>query len=185
MDVLAPMLTYTEYRRRPEPELGTEEIVDGVLIARDAPGLPHQVALIRLGILVDPYVPPGLMLVPAPFDWMLRREPLLVRQPDLLVARSVDLPEEGPIEVPPVLAVEILSPSSVETDRVHKPREYAGAGLDHLWLVDPGDRRRIRIEVFRRQGARWAKVAEAVDREELVVIEPFDVRLRPRELASR
>jgi hypothetical protein len=36
-----------------------------------------------------------------------------------------------------VLAVEVLSSSSVRTDTVIKPLEYADAGIPHLWLIDP------------------------------------------------
>jgi Uma2 family endonuclease len=36
-----------------------------------------------------------------------------------------------------VLAVEIIFPGSIRTDTKFKPMEYADAGIQHLWLVDP------------------------------------------------
>ncbi|WIM97305.1 Uma2 family endonuclease [Actinoplanes oblitus] len=35
-----------------------------------------------------------------------------------------------------VLAIEIVSPSSRTTDREHKVKEYARAGIPHYWVVD-------------------------------------------------
>jgi Uma2 family endonuclease len=35
-----------------------------------------------------------------------------------------------------LLAVEILSPSSLRTDRVIKFAEYADAGIPHYWMID-------------------------------------------------
>ena len=34
------------------------------------------------------------------------------------------------------LAVEIVSPGSVTTDRVTKPAQYAAAGIRHFWRVE-------------------------------------------------
>jgi len=36
-----------------------------------------------------------------------------------------------------VLAVEVLSPSSVRTDTVTKPVDYADAGIPNYWVIDP------------------------------------------------
>jgi Putative restriction endonuclease len=35
-----------------------------------------------------------------------------------------------------VLAVEILSPGSLRTDRIIKHSEYADAGIGHYWIID-------------------------------------------------
>ncbi len=39
--------------------------------------------------------------------------------------------------VPAQLAVEIVSPSSVERDYKKKPLEYANKGIREYWIVDP------------------------------------------------
>lgn len=59
------------------------------------------------------------------------------RVPDIVLLRS---PQAGqtvwldPAQV--LLAIEIVSPSSMETDRVNKPVEYAKAGIAHYWRVE-------------------------------------------------
>lgn len=66
---------------------------------------------------------------------MQRRDPLLVRQPDLAVVDPEQQP--GPrLTAPPLLAVEVLSPTSRERDLVAKRAEYAAARLDWYGLVD-------------------------------------------------
>jgi Uma2 family endonuclease len=47
-------------------------------------------------------------------------------------------PETSPyIEGPPILAVEILSPSNLHGEMVEKIRAYLDAGVALVWLVDP------------------------------------------------
>lgn len=58
----------------------------------------------------------------------------------------------------PALAVEVLSPGSGEADLVQKPKEYAAAGLRHLWLVDPET---PEVVVRRWDGEAWVEVARA------------------------
>ncbi|HWG95200.1 MAG TPA: Uma2 family endonuclease, partial [Mycobacteriales bacterium] len=36
-----------------------------------------------------------------------------------------------------LLAVEVMSPTSVTTDRVTKPAQYAAAGIPHYWRLEP------------------------------------------------
>lgn len=61
---------------------------------------------------------------------------------------------------PPLLAVEILSAGSFERDAVTKRAEYAKAGLDDYWVVDP---RSAEVFVHLRHGddLRLASVVDA------------------------
>ncbi|MGH3479399.1 MAG: Uma2 family endonuclease [Pseudonocardiaceae bacterium] len=77
-------------------------------------------------------------VVIAPFEWRGSRRTAL--QPDVLVARRGDLlaVEGGKyLEKPPVLAVEVLSPSTRRIDRLSKLSAYEEAGVASYWLVDP------------------------------------------------
>ncbi|MGH3825138.1 MAG: Uma2 family endonuclease [Pseudonocardiaceae bacterium] len=61
-------------------------------------------------------------------------------QPDVLVARHADLlaVDGGKfLAEPPVLAVEVLSPSTRRIDRLSKLSAYEEAGVASYWLVDP------------------------------------------------
>lgn len=57
-------------------------------------------------------------------------------QPDVLVARYVDLTEAS-LPVAPVLAVETLSRSTQLNDRNTKKAHYERLGVPSYWLLDP------------------------------------------------
>ncbi len=60
------------------------------------------------------------------------------RIPDLVVTKKGVPPETVWLPAAVVLlAVEIVSPGSERTDRWLKPREYADAGIEHFWRVEP------------------------------------------------
>jgi Uma2 family endonuclease len=74
----------------------------------------------------------------APFEWRVSQQTAL--QPDVLVARRGDLlAADGGryLAAPPVLAVEVLSPSTRRIDRLSKLSAYEEAGVASYWLVDP------------------------------------------------
>jgi Uma2 family endonuclease len=59
------------------------------------------------------------------------------RSPDVALLRAT--PVEPTVWLDPrhvLLAIEIVSPSSMENDRVNKPAEYAKAGIPHFWRVE-------------------------------------------------
>ena len=70
--------------------------------------------------------------------------------PDVSFVRTAHLDRVLPtrIEGPADLVVEVLSPDSAERDRGIKLREYAAAGVQEYWLLDPEAER---IEVYNRQ----------------------------------
>mgnify|MGYP000197401970 CR=1 FL=1 len=58
------------------------------------------------------------------------------REPDIAVVRSAALAgaQLSPSDV--LLAVEVMSPSSVANDRVAKPAQYAAAGIAYFWRIE-------------------------------------------------
>src|SRR4051794_25805553 len=141
-----------------------------------SPSFAHQLALTRLLVLLDSAMPADCVVLAAPFDWVLWEHPRLqVRQPDIIVVRRTELLGTH-LASAPLLAVEVLSPTSADRDAVHKRDEYAGAGLDHYWIVDPIEPRML---VFRRAGASLVLAAQAAGNEELRLTEPFDVTVTP------
>ncbi|MGH8894154.1 MAG: Uma2 family endonuclease [Actinomycetes bacterium] len=113
------------------------EVVDGQPVVSPSPGGAHQRCVRVMLLALDAACPPGHEVMVAPWDWVLWELPrLTIRQPDLLVVRS-ELATEPRLTGPPLLAVEILSAGSFERDAVTKRSEYAQAGLDDYWVVDP------------------------------------------------
>lgn len=109
------------------------ELVDGALLVTPPPALRHQEAAGALLGLLLPVLPPSWRAVTEPGLHVDRRN---YRQPDLVVYDRA-ASARGRIEPQDVhLAVEIMSPSSVSTDRVAKPAQYADAGIPHFWRLE-------------------------------------------------
>lgn len=116
------------------------EIINGELIVTPAPIARHQRVLLRLTLLLHSYLAErgvGELFI-APLDIVLG--PNDVVEPDLLIIAS----EQGRVRGtensfvgPPVLVVEIISPSSQRTDLVRKMALYARSGVREYWTVDP------------------------------------------------
>ncbi len=65
--------------------------------------------------------------------------PTRFRVPDITVLRA-DAPDEQIITHPPLIAIEILSPSDSFAAMREKIDDYVGFGILHIWVVDPADR---------------------------------------------
>jgi Uma2 family endonuclease len=113
------------------------ELVEGQPVVSPAPAARHQQVLMRLIQLLLSVCPDEFELLPSPIDWVLWSDPLpTVRQPDLLVARR-DNHRDIRVTEPPVLVVEVVSETSIERDLVAKRRDYAKAGAQNYWIVQP------------------------------------------------
>lgn len=154
------------------------ELIDGILIVSPAPRMRHQRAALLLGIELEQACPAGLRVIPAPFDVVLAID--TVMQPDLLVGRISDLTEAA-LPAAPVLAVEVLSPSTRRFDLVLKRSRFESAGVEHYWVVDP-DEPSITAWILV-DGAYGDPLRVAGD-EELVTDRPFPLRIAPSELVD-
>ena len=110
------------------------ELLDGALIVSPSPRHSHQRVCAGLFRRLDRVVPPELELLFAPFDVVLATDTVI--QPDLLVARREDFTERD-LPVAPVLAVEVLSPSTRSIDLLLKKERLERAGCPHYWVIDP------------------------------------------------
>ena len=110
------------------------ELLDGTLLVTPAPRIDHQRCVGALHALLRDGRQPGHPVLVAPVDVRLSR--VTVLEPDILVARTSDL-TEARLEGPPLLAVEVLSPSTRHIDLGAKRLAYEDAGVPAYWLVDP------------------------------------------------
>jgi Uma2 family endonuclease len=110
------------------------EIIDGLLIVTPAPSLRHQGVVTELLFRLRGACPRPLRVLTAPFDVALGVRTIV--QPDLLAAprdafSAMDLPGA------PLLAVDVLSPSTRTYDLNHKKAGYERAGCQSYWVIDP------------------------------------------------
>jgi Uma2 family endonuclease len=156
-----PPLTVENYKLL--PEIGPRyQLIQGDLYMAPAPNRFHQEISRNLQFELHSYLKgnPIGKLFNAPFDVYL--DELNVFQPDLIIVlneRLGILSEQG-AEGAPELVVEILSPKTRRLDLVNKKQEYARAGVQELWIIDP-DLRTIMIHRFASDGVeKFQQVSE-------------------------
>ncbi len=152
------------------------ELVDGVLLVSPAPSNRHQIVVGELYLLLRTACPADARVMLAPTDYQPTERRSL--QPDLLVARRADV-GDGPIRVPLLLAVEVLSPSTRSVDLLLKRGVYAESGVAWYWVVDPAvpSVRALRLVDGELVDAGAAEGAQALELDE-----PFPVRVVPADL---
>ncbi len=117
------------------------ELISGELIVTPAPSVVHQVAVTEILRFVLPYLEQqevGITLTP-PAD--LELQPGTITQPDIFIVPRRATPETDALPTweditSLLLAVEIISPSSIRTDRVDKRDLYMEGGVAEYWIVD-------------------------------------------------
>lgn len=152
------------------------ELVDGVLVVTPAPSMRHQRAVLRLARLLADDCTGDLEVFVAPFAVSLAEDTEL--QPDVLVARRADLTERD-LPASPVLAVEVLSPSTRLVDLNLKKARFEVAGTPAYWVVDPLTARLIAWEL--REGE-YVEVADVTADEAFGATVPFPVTIVPASL---
>ena len=136
-----PVTTVEQLLALPEDGL-RHELLDGTHAVTPAPSYHHQaiVSLLFQALTSALRSVPELKVMTSPAD--LAHGPRLLLQPDLFVFR---LDPKHPIRSwkdigVPVLAVEILSPSTASRDRGRKRLIYQRLGVGEYWIVDPDSR---------------------------------------------
>ncbi len=117
------------------------ELIGGELLVTPAPGEIHQVGVAELLLLLAAYVDReriGVTLM-SPAD--IELHPGTISQPDVFVVpvatgmkRKSQRGWEAVTSL--LLAVEVISPSSVRTDREKKREYYLSAGVPDYWVID-------------------------------------------------
>jgi len=145
-------MSFAEYERLPEKP--RHEWVDGVALIMDAAFRKHNRFVGRLtAVLIDAL--PDLDVLPENSFRMT----LSLRVPDITVADPNSNGEKWLVD-PPILIVEVLSPSTWREDLERKDKEYAQAGVDYYWTVDTEVQMiTMRVNV----GKRW-RVEQIVDK---------------------
>ena len=137
------------------------ELLDGELHVTPAPGTTHQRIVRDLGFRLLTYFHERCLgeVFLAPTDVILTDRDVV--EPDLLVVSDPSQVSVRGIEGAPLLAVEVLSPSTRAVDKTVKAQRYSRLGVLHYWIVDPDEKR---VECLRaRSGAYEIVVAARQD----------------------
>jgi len=171
-------LTYDEVRQFPDDGY-RYELVDGELLVTPSPNKAHQRAVTNLTALLVRAAPTTMETLVGPVDWYVR--PTTAFVPDLVVVRRDARADPQRVLDPPVLAVEVLSPSTRHRDVGLKLRAYEDAGLGWYWVVDPLE---PRLTVHRLVDGRFVEQATVTGDERYAADEPFGVEVTPAALVS-
>lgn len=118
--------------------------------------------------------PPDLLVAVGSVPF--RPTPSTTLRPDLLVCRRT-----APVTEPPLLAVEVLSPTTRTTDVVLKRALYEQHNVPHYWLLDPTTQE-LTILDLTPTGYTCQAVLQA--EEAYKTTHPFPLTLTPNSLTS-
>lgn len=138
-------VTAEEFAQMPDPPDGSlQELVRGEIETMPPPGGLHGACCSRidrrLGTQVDSQDLGTLCTNDTGF--VSERNPDTVRAPDISFWSRARLPEipVGYIEIPPDLAIEVISPNDHYSRILKKVRHHLNHGVRLVWVVDPIDR---------------------------------------------
>ncbi len=148
------LLTYDDYLTFPDSDGIRKEIIEGELFMSPAPSIKHQLILRNLFRSLDKFIMENSLgeVFFAPCDVIFSN--INVMQPDILYIsnENYEILTALNIKGAPDLIIEILSPSSIETDRIFKKLVYEKFGVKEYWIVDPQEEM---IEVWNLKGTNF------------------------------
>jgi Uma2 family endonuclease len=116
------------------------EFLDGEIVERNMGELPHALLQGKLLVLLNELGSGvGLQVVP---EIRLQISPTRYRVADIAAWRAGSIGTRIPT-VSPFLVVEILSPEDRMVRMQPKIQEYLGIGVNHVWLIDPFERKAL------------------------------------------
>jgi Uma2 family endonuclease len=143
------------------------ELVDGILVEK-ASGFREGSLAARLIGLLEMFLTTNNIGHVSGADGMIRFKLDLVRIPDVSFIRwdsvadpqEIENPTGAFLEVPPDLAVEVLSPNNTRREMEIKLDEYAKAGVKLVWYIDP---ERKEVDVYPRGRSRQKRTLGVTD----------------------
>ncbi|NUR71524.1 MAG: Uma2 family endonuclease [Hamadaea sp.] len=130
----AQVVSPEEYESLPESRL--LELVDGVVRVMTPATRRHQEIVDALKSACRRLCPPNYVVVR---EQELRIKNDHRRVPDIMIIKAEADNDDrywfSPADT--LLVVEVVSPHTETVDRLHKPAEYAAAGIEHYWRVEP------------------------------------------------
>jgi len=148
------------------------ELLGGVLVVSPRPTPAHQVVAFTLASILDRAAPPEWQVVPEPAVMVSSDTEF---SPDIVVV-SRDQLSGTKITRPPILAVEVRSPSTALIDLNLKKAAYERFGVPSYWVVIPGQGKPELLSFELRDG-RYERAARVVGDEPFAARRPFGVEV--------
>jgi len=155
------------------------ELLDGVLVVSPRPGNPHQEVAAELLGLLRAACPAGLRALPEPAIQVSGQTEFA---PDLVVIRQEQV-QAAKCTEPPLLVVEVRSPSTALIDLNLKKAAYERFGVQSYWVVIP-DPDTPELIVFELRAGRYAQAARVSGDQPFAAIRPFAVEVVPARLVA-
>lgn len=165
------VLTLAEFRRLPDEGEHRLELVHGRVVREPRAAPLHARIAARLTYYLEAYAQAtGGVIVLANGGFVLRADPPTVRGPDIAVVAAGRVPLAGYggefWHIGPDLAIEILARPQRTGPIQERIRDYFGAGVRFVWVIDP--RRRAVIIHERGRPMRWLSNADLLLCEEVL-----------------
>jgi Uma2 family endonuclease len=154
MSVKQHLVTAEEFWEMPEVPGKRFELVDGDVIEMSPAGAEHTRIMFMLAQRLERFASQnGLgIAMPEGLGFVLRRDPDLVREPDVSFIAAARIPAEGLPkgywEGPPTLAVEVVSPHDRAMEIDERVQDYLQAGTRQVWVLKPNRRA---VSIYRTQ----------------------------------
>ena len=155
------------------------ELLDGVLVVSPWPTPAHQVVAFTLASILDGAAPPEWQVVPEPAVMVSRDTEF---SPDIVVVGRDQL-SGAKITRPPILAVEVRSPSTALIDLNLKKAAYERFGVPSYWVVIP-DQSKPELIAFELHDGRYDEAARVSGDEPFGARRPFEVEVVPARLVA-
>ena len=155
------------------------ELLDGALIVSPRPRIPHQEVATELTSRLRAACPSHLRVIPEPAVQLSTPTEF---DPDIVVIPQERVRDAKLVE-PPLLIVEIRSPSTALVDQNRKKAAYESFGVPSYWITDP-DPDRPELTVFELGPTGYAEVGRAVGTRAFRAKEPFDIEIVPADLVA-
>lgn len=139
--VSAELMTAEQFLQSEQPPRC--ELIRGQVVELMPPGAEHGLVVASIATILGPFLHLhrlGKLLAGDP-GFVLTRGPDTVRAPDLAFLAAERIGATGvPIgfaDIPPDLAIEVVSPNDRWTELEAKSRQWFAFGVRELWIADP------------------------------------------------
>jgi Uma2 family endonuclease len=136
-----PRLAVQDFLAAYDPAQHPVQLIDGEVVFLAMAKALHQYIVVRLIVLIDAVLAANRLgqVVTAPADLYLDDHNYY--QPDVFFVAQTNLRcfvnPKGVWQGPPDLVAEVLSPSTVNHDRIQKFETYEQHGVREYWIIDP------------------------------------------------